>query len=1029
MATSNVILTLVTPDGTSYAIPATETPPVVTPPPPVLTMAITGGNSQSATVGSAFAAPLKVQVLSNGAPLAGATVTFTAPASGASGLFGSSASAFVTTDATGTATSPTLTANAIAGAFTVTATAVGVTGTLSFALNNTAAIVVPPTPPVPGVWNNVTPSNVSLNTANDNYGIQDVLVDPVNPNVVYVFVCHQGLWKSVDYGLTYVGPINTGPGGTLVAAGKPWGAGIDLNPNRNPTTAPTLYTLSGNGALGVLKSIDGGVSWTQSFPLNALTGQTAANYQNDAYSIAVDPTNVNHVLIGFHGFPGLSESLDGAQTWRSVVIPAGTGQSIYAFFTSPSPAEAAAGATISSTWLTQSDWSNDGENGTWRTTDSGNTWKQVNNTEHNHGNAQIVDLGNGTLYLSGQRSDAPNPVEPQGVFKSVDYGVTWVNVYSTEAESTMCATPSNLYASNGFAGLTSPNLVVASRSLDTTWVNVPTPSWIQTGWKRAAVTKDTSGNVIIIAGFWQSGLGRYVEVGTTPPPVVTPPSPPTTGSATPQLTVKGAQLQDPHGNQVILRGLATEGLGMVYGDKSNPGTYVGVTPAQYILRALQTDAHGPWYSKCLRLCFERFPCTDQTLLYSVENAPYAMPDTISFAAWAANTNYLGAEISASGGNRYRVVQRKWRADKGQLWNLTPYVLGDVLSAWNPPSGHNPVYQCTGVPATFVLPANPNWGGGPTQTSGTSVDIFGYTWSYIGEFGTSGTIGPSSLPSTPDFDGAQSQYYCDGLVSWKYESVDYTSAQALANFQAWKAAVMDPVIGTAKAADLYVIICDFDSGPAQHPLRSARATAFWTLMAQSYANDPQVLFELWNEAYDIGGYSGSPGSWAVQAPVIQTLVNTIRTLGANNVIIVPTPFYSSQIQEATSAPLTGANLCYALHLYASQWQNYPTSRTEIAAGLASGQCIFVTEMGDDTNPTDPTKTWITTAGQIPPSMEGLFEPSLGAVNPPAGIIAWDMSGSNWTPQLWSDNSLLVPTPYGIAVQGWLAQMKGDHQPVP
>jgi hypothetical protein len=107
------------------------------------TVAITAasGTPQSATVGSAFVAPLVATLTSGGSPLAGVTVSFTAPASGPSGSFMTSATATETdiTNASGVATSSVFTANTMAGAYIVSATATGVATAASFNLTNNAA--------------------------------------------------------------------------------------------------------------------------------------------------------------------------------------------------------------------------------------------------------------------------------------------------------------------------------------------------------------------------------------------------------------------------------------------------------------------------------------------------------------------------------------------------------------------------------------------------------------------------------------------------------------------------------------------------------------------------------------------------------------------------------------------------------------------------------------------------------------------------------------------------------------------------
>jgi hypothetical protein len=111
-----------------------------TPPPPVVSIAASSGGGQSATVGTAFAAPLVATVTTGGSPTSGASVTFTAPASGASGTFGNgTATETDTTDASGVATSTTFTANATIGAYAVTATVAGASGAANFSLTDVVA--------------------------------------------------------------------------------------------------------------------------------------------------------------------------------------------------------------------------------------------------------------------------------------------------------------------------------------------------------------------------------------------------------------------------------------------------------------------------------------------------------------------------------------------------------------------------------------------------------------------------------------------------------------------------------------------------------------------------------------------------------------------------------------------------------------------------------------------------------------------------------------------------------------------------
>jgi len=112
----------------------------------------------------------------------------------------------------------------------------------------------------PGVWEDITPSGVSLQQQDpgggDNYGVQDVLADPARSTDLYAFICYQGVWRSSDYGDSWT-QVNAGSNW-----GKPWGTAIQPNPDRDPTKAPVLYA-GGSNPVGLLRSLDFGVTWTE----------------------------------------------------------------------------------------------------------------------------------------------------------------------------------------------------------------------------------------------------------------------------------------------------------------------------------------------------------------------------------------------------------------------------------------------------------------------------------------------------------------------------------------------------------------------------------------------------------------------------------------------------------------------------------------------------------------------------------------------------------------------------------------------
>jgi hypothetical protein len=126
------------------------------------TIAATSGTPQSATINTAFAAPLVATVLDSfSTPVSGANVTFTAPGSGASGKFSNNtATITVATNASGVASAP-FTANATAGGpYTVTATVPGVATPANFSLTNNAGAAASMTANA-----GTTPQSATINTA------------------------------------------------------------------------------------------------------------------------------------------------------------------------------------------------------------------------------------------------------------------------------------------------------------------------------------------------------------------------------------------------------------------------------------------------------------------------------------------------------------------------------------------------------------------------------------------------------------------------------------------------------------------------------------------------------------------------------------------------------------------------------------------------------------------------------------------------------------------------------------------------
>jgi len=345
----------------------------------------------------------------------------------------------------------------------------------------------------PGVWEDITPSGVSLQQQDpgggDNYGVQDVLADPARSTDLYAFICYQGVWRSSDYGDSWT-QVNAGSNW-----GKPWGTAIQPNPDRDPTKAPVLYA-GGSNPVGLLRSLDFGVTWTE-HPLPMDFGDF--RYQQ-VYSIDINPYDSQHIIVAFHEAPDVGESTDGGKTWVKHLTPAEDGgTSYYPFFVQTGDA-----ATTRKTWLAVPQET--GNSRALRTTDGGASWTKLNQFQHHHGSAQLFDAGGGLIFLSA--------MQPAGIHKSTDYGSTWTSL-SAASSGVVTASKKNLYASVGvgYAMASSgfdPQLVTAPRDNDTAWVPMTRPPGMFDGAKRMAVTHDEAHD-LVVSGNWHAGIWRYIE--------------------------------------------------------------------------------------------------------------------------------------------------------------------------------------------------------------------------------------------------------------------------------------------------------------------------------------------------------------------------------------------------------------------------------------------------------------------------------------------------------------------------------------
>jgi photosystem II stability/assembly factor-like uncharacterized protein len=245
---------------------------------------------------------------------------------------------------------------------------------------------------------------------------------PGQPNVFYIGVNNGGVWKTIDYGRTWV-PIfddqPTGSVGDLAVA---------------PSNPSIIYVGSGEGLQrpdlstgdGVYKSTDAGKTWRNMGLKDA----------QQIGSIIVDPKDPNRIFVAALGHPygpneerGVYRSTDGGQTWQRVLYKDENTGAIQVEF-NPTNSQ----IIYADLWAgRQGPWENSAwqgpASGLYKSTDGGSTWRQLTR------GLPTFEQGLGRIGIGVSPSNpkiiyATVDASPQiaGIYRSDDAGESWQRI-------------------------------------------------------------------------------------------------------------------------------------------------------------------------------------------------------------------------------------------------------------------------------------------------------------------------------------------------------------------------------------------------------------------------------------------------------------------------------------------------------------------------------------------------------------------------------------------------------------------------
>ncbi len=140
---------------------------------------------------------------------------------------------------------------------------------------------------------------------------------------------------------------------------------------------------------------------------------------------------------------------------------------------------------------------------------------------------------------------------------------------------------------------------------------------------------------------------------------------------------------------------------------------------------------------------------------------------------------------------------------------------------------------------------------------------------------------------------------------------------------------------ATNADMYVIVDWHILSEGTPVTYQSEAEAFFDEMSEEFANHDNVIYEICNEP--------NTADWPEIKAYAEDIIPIIRANDPDGVIIVGTPTWSQDVDQAAADPITDQdNIMYTLHFYAATHKD--DLRSKMTQAIDDGLPIFVTEYG-------------------------------------------------------------------------------------
>jgi len=155
-------------------------------------------------------------------------------------------------------------------------------------------------------------------------------------------------------------------------------------------------------------------------------------------------------------------------------------------------------------------------------------------------------------------------------------------------------------------------------------------------------------------------------------------------------------------------------------------------------------------------------------------------------------------------------------------------------------------------------------------------------------------------------------------------------------------------------DLTASIAGQGQGKAGHAdqqqMADVNSQQFWREVASKYKGDGHVLFELYNEPHDISWSTWLSGGAVLGYQVVgmQELYDTVRSAGADNIVIAGGINWAFDLAGVAATPIQGYNVMYATHPYYPQDSQLQWDQKFGYLAAQDIAPVIITEFGDHTD---------------------------------------------------------------------------------